>query len=300
MRVSYSDGYHVELPAGHPFPMGKFSALHATLLREGLLRPGDVAVPVPAEADVLGLVHTECYLGELAEGRLGRKAERRMGLPWSAALVRRSRLAVGGTVLTARMALDDGLAANLAGGTHHAFPDHGEGFCVLNDVAIAIRLLRQEGRLARALVIDLDVHQGNGTAAVFAEDPSTFTLSFHGERNYPFQKETSSLDVGLPDGTGDEDYLAQLERHLPAVLEASRPDLIVYVAGVDPLAGDRYGRLALTRDGLERRDRRVLEAARARQVPLLLVTGGGYAPTVEATADLHAITHRQAGVVYGD
>jgi acetoin utilization deacetylase AcuC-like enzyme len=299
MRVSYDDGYFVALPDGHPFPMGKFPALHQILLREGLLRNEDVTAPALADWDVLRLVHGQRYLEELAAGGLGRKAERRMGLPWSEALVTRSRLAVGGTVLAARMALEDGIAANLAGGTHHAYPDHGEGFCVLNDVAVAICLLRAEGRLQRALVVDLDVHQGNGTAAVFADDEETFTLSFHGARNYPFEKEASSLDVALDDETRDDDYLAQLQVHLPPVLLQSRPDLIVYLAGVDPLAGDRYGRLSLSRDGLHRRDRMVLRAAHEMGVPLLLVMSGGYAPSPEATAELHAIAHREAADVFG-
>lgn len=294
MRVAYSDGYCVELPAGHPFPMGKFPALHRILLREGSVRPGDVSAPEPADWDLLRLVHTDGYLGDLRGGRLDRKAQRRLGLPWSEALVRRSRLAVGGTLLAARMALQDGAAANLAGGTHHAYPDHGEGFCVLNDVAVAIRALRAEGCLGRALVVDLDVHQGNGTAAVFADDGQTFTMSLHGARNYPFEKERSSLDVALADDTGDDDYLAALGSHLPAALEASRPDLVVYLAGVDPLAGDRYGRLGLTRAGLHRRDGAVLAAAHRRQVPILLLMSGGYGPTPEATADLHAIAHREA------
>lgn len=298
MRVSYSDGYFVPLPEGHPFPMAKFPALHHILLREGLIGNGDRVEPSPAGREVLRLVHTDRYLDELQTG-LERGAERRLGLPWSQALERRSRLAVGGTVLAARMALEDGIAANLAGGTHHAYPDHGEGFCVLNDVAVAIRLLRGEGLLDRALVIDLDVHQGNGTAAVFAGDPRTFTLSFHGQRNYPFQKEASSLDVGLPDGTGDDDYLERLAAALPEVLRAGRPDLIVYLAGVDPVAGDRYGRLSLSRGGLHRRDRAVLRAARASGAALLLVMSGGYASSPEETADLHAVAHREARRVYG-
>ena len=298
MRVSYSDGYFVPLPEGHPFPMAKFPALHRILEREGLVRNGHRAEPAPAAREVLGLVHTDRYLDELETG-LERAAERRLGLPWSPALMRRSRLAVGGTVLAARMALEDGISANLAGGTHHAYPDHGEGFCVLNDVAVAIRLLRGEGLLDRALVIDLDVHQGNGTAAVFAADPRTFTLSFHGQRNYPFQKEASSLDVGLPDATGD-DELPGAAGGGPAGGPAGQP------ARPDRLPGRRRpprGRplrpAGLTRDGLHRRDRAVLRAARASGAALLLVMSGGYASSPEATADLHAVAHREARRVYG-
>ncbi len=298
MRVSYSDGYVVALPEGHPFPMEKFPALRDILLRDGLLRPGDIGVPAPADWDQLRLVHTNQYLDTLRHGRMDRKAERRMGLPWSEQLVQRSRLAVGGTVQAARMALQDGIAANLAGGTHHAFPDHAEGFCVLNDMGVAIRLLRAEGHIERALVIDLDVHQGNGTAAVFAQDEASFTFSMHGERNYPFAKVASSLDVGLPDGTGDADYLAQLQTHLPAIFAAARPDLVFYLAGVDPLAGDRFGRLQLTEAGLRQRDRAVLSTIRQHDVPAVLLMSGGYAPTPQETARLHAITHHEAAAVF--
>ncbi|MFH1570785.1 MAG: histone deacetylase [Gemmatimonadota bacterium] len=282
------------LPPGHPFPMGKFTALHHLLLAEGLVREADVLCPEPAPWEDLARVHARQYLEALEAGALGRRAERVLGLPWSPALVRRSRLAVGGTVQAARLALADGVAANLAGGTHHAFPDHGEGFCVLNDVAVAIRLLVAEGRIGRALVVDLDVHQGNGTAAAFADGSGAYTFSIHGERNFPFRKERSSRDVALPDGTGDAAYLAALDQHLPQALDEARADLLFYLAGVDPAAGDRYGRLALSRDGLEARDRRVMAAAAARGLPLVLLTAGGYAPTPEATADLHAIAHRVA------
>lgn len=298
MRVSYHDGYYVPLPEKHPFPMGKFPALRDRLLREGFVRPDDIAEPAEADWDDLRRVHTERYLTALRDGTMERREERRMGLPWSEALVRRSRLAVGGTLLAARMALHDGIAANLAGGTHHAFPDHAEGFCVLNDVGVAVHRLRDEGALERALVIDLDVHQGNGTAAVFRDDDETFTFSMHGERNYPFVKEPSDLDVGLPDGTDDAGYLAHLEAHLAGLFEAADPDLVIYLAGVDARAGDRYGRLALSEEGLARRDRRVLEEARRRDCPLLLLMSGGYAPDPQETARLHAIAHREAAAVH--
>ena len=297
MRVSYSPGYQVDLPAGHPFPMGKFAALHAILLSEGLIGPDDVAEPSEAAWADLLQAHTPDYLERLRRGTLDRKAERRLGLPWSRALVRRSRLAVQGTLNAARMALEDGIAANLAGGTHHAFADFGEGFCVLNDMAVAVRVLQREGKVRRALVVDLDVHQGNGTAALFADDPSVFTFSLHGERNFPFNKERSSLDVGLEDGVGDDEYNAVLAQHLPT-LSASCPDLVLYLAGVDPVAGDRYGRLALSAEGIARRDRQMLEWARAAGLPLVLLMSGGYAPTPEKTAWLHAIVHRQAAQVY--
>ncbi|ARA93033.1 histone deacetylase [Rhodothermaceae bacterium RA] len=298
MRVSYTDGYFVPLPPRHPFPMGKFPALHRLLLEEGLIRPGDVVAPREADWADLLLVHTPEYLSKLAGGRLSRQEERRMGLPWSERLVVRSRLAVQGTINAALMALEDGRAANLAGGTHHAMPGHGEGFCVLNDVAVAIRVLERARWLRRALVVDLDVHQGNGTAAIFADDETAFTFSMHGAKNYPFHKPPSSLDVGLPDGTTDDAYLDALARHLPEAIARARADLVFYLAGIDVLAGDRFGRLALTRAGLYERDRYVLETLARSGLPVVLLLSGGYAPTPEQTADLHAIAHRAAAVVF--
>lgn len=299
MRVSYSPGYHVPLPEGHPFPMGKFPALYDILRDEGLIRERDVVEPDRASWNDLLLVHTPRYLAQLERGRLGRRAERRMGLPWSRGLVRRSRLAVQGTIEAARMALRDGAAANLAGGTHHAFPDRGEGFCVLNDVAVAARALRLSGRVDRILVVDLDVHQGNGTASALQEEPGVTTYSLHAERNYPWRKVPSSRDTGLPDRTADDRYLRVLGSELPGLVESARPELVFYLAGVDPVAGDRYGRLSLTRDGLRRRDRLVLGTLRDRGVPVTLLLSGGYAATPEATADLHAEAHRAAAEIFG-
>jgi len=294
MRVSYTRGYTIPLPEGHAFPMGKFSALRRILETDGLITTRDVVEPREAAWEELELVHTAEYLDKLRHGTLDRAEVRRLGLPWSEALVRRSRLAVRGTVNAAWMALEDGVAANLAGGTHHAFPGHGEGFCVLNDVGVAVRLLRRGGWIGRALVVDLDVHQGNGNAAVFANDPDTFTFSMHGEGNYPFRKTASDLDVGLPDGTGDDEYEAALSAYLPEALSRARPDLVFYLGGVDVLAGDRFGRLALTRAGLETRDRIVIDTMRMNDLPVTLLLSGGYADSPERTADLHAIAHRAA------
>ncbi|MEM1126114.1 MAG: histone deacetylase [Bacteroidota bacterium] len=298
MRVSYCDGYFVPLPERHPFPMGKFPALHRLLLDEGLIRPDDVVAPREVDWADLLLVHTSDYLSALAQGTLSRQAERKMGLPWSERLVVRSRLAVQGTINAALMALQDGLAANLAGGTHHAYPGHGEGFCVLNDVAVAIRVLMRSGWVGRVLVVDLDVHQGNGTAAIFADDGRVFTFSMHGAKNYPFHKPPSTRDVGLPDGLEDDAYLEILGRELPSVLDQARPDLVFYLAGIDVLAGDRYGRLSLTPEGLFARDRLALEAFHRQGFPVTLLLSGGYAPTPEATAELHAISHHAAHAVY--
>lgn len=314
MRVSYHPGYVVPLPPRHAFPMAKFSALHALLLAEGVIRPEDVVAPREADWGDLLLVHTTRYLDALATGGLTRQEERRMGLPWSRALVTRSRRAVQGTVNAMTMALLDGVAGNLAGGTHHAMPDHGEGFCVLNDVAVALRVLQRSGWIRRALVLDLDVHQGNGTAHVFGGDRAwpaggVYTVSVHGANNYPFRKPPSTRDVGLPDGTGDAAYLDTVASLLPDVLAEADPDLVVYLGGVDVVAGDRFGRLALTRGGLAARDRLVCETARDAGVPLCLLLSGGYAARrqpgeapetlARQTADLHATMYRQAAAVYG-
>ena len=314
MRVSYHPAYVVPLPERHPFPMGKFSALRDLLVAEGVIEPTDVVEPREADWADLLLVHTRRYLDALAAGTLTRAEERRMGLPWSEALVRRSRLAVQGTVNAMSMALVDGVAGNLAGGTHHAMPDWPEGFCVLNDVAVALRVLQQTGWLRRALVLDLDVHQGNGTAAFFGGDRAwpgggVYTVSMHGANNYPFRKPPSTCDVGLPDGTGDEAYLSTLADLLPRLLADAAPDLVVYLGGVDVVAEDRFGRLALSRDGLAARDRFVCETVRDAGVPLCLLLSGGYAARrtpgqapetlARATASLHATMYREASAVFG-
>lgn len=294
MRVSYHADYQVELPAAHPFPMSKYPLLHARLLAAGVVRASDVMTPDEAPREWLARVHTPAYLAKLESGALTAQEVRRLGVPWSARLWRRSRLAVHGTYLAARAALEDGVAGNLAGGTHHAFPDHGEGFCVLNDVAIAVRQLQHEQALARALVVDLDVHQGNGTAAIFEQDPSVYTLSLHGAKNYPVHKTRSSLDVGLEDGIGDDGYLDALDAALARAFREFAPDLVFYLAGVDVARGDRYGKLALTDAGVRRRDRCVVQAVRSRALPLAIVLGGGYAPTKDRTAELHSYAFIEA------
>ena len=314
MRVSYHPGYVVPLPETHPFPMGKFSALREILLAEGVIAPEAVMTPRETDWSDLLLVHTPEYLGALASSTLSRPEERRMGLPQSPALWRRSRLAVQGTMGACLAALTDasGLAGNLAGGTHHAHPDGGRGFCVLNDVAIALRSLQRAGWLRRALVVDLDVHQGDGTAFIFGgargwPAGGVYTFSMHGAKNYPFAKPPSTRDVPLADGTADDAYLAALAHHLPLALAEADPDLVLYLAGVDVLAGDRFGRLALSRQGLASRDRFVCEMVRASGVPLCLLLSGGYATrgaradrrtSAHDTADLHATVFREAATVY--
>jgi len=294
MRCAFHPDYYVPLPPSHPFPMAKYPLLFERLRAAGLLDERRLIEPGEAAIQDLELVHSAEYLHQLATGTLDPAAVRRIGVPWSPALWRRSRLAAQGTLVAARAALQDGLAANLAGGTHHAFPGHGEGFCLLNDVAVAIRALQRDGLARRALVVDLDVHQGNGTAAIFEGDRDVFTFSMHGERNYPTRKMRSTLDVGLIDGAGDEEYLSLLRLHLGGILAGFAPDLVFYLAGVDPVRGDRYGRLALTDDGLRRRERMVLETCSARSVPLVIAIAGGYAPTPERTAELHAVVFEEA------
>lgn len=298
MKAAFSPVYAIPLPDRHPFPMAKFPELHRILLEEGVVHSSEVTTPGLAEWEDLRLVHSEEYLDKLRRGSLSDLEQRRMGLPWSDLLVERSRTAVAGTMLAMEWALRDGLAANLAGGTHHAFADRGEGYCVLNDVAIGIKKLQREGRIERALTVDLDVHQGNGTASIFEDDPSVYTFSIHGDRNYPVRKSTSDRDVGLPDNVGDAGYLAALREHLPSVMEAARPDLICYLAGVDVVEGDRFGRINLTREGLRARDRYVVETVHAANIPLCLVLSGGYAATPTLTADLHATVHREARSIY--
>lgn len=294
MKASYHPDYFLPLPDGHPFPMAKYPMVRERLRAQGLLHDADELLPEEVSREDLARVHTADYLDRLHGAGLTPAEVRALGVPWTPRLLRRSRLAVQGTLLAARAALADGIAGNLAGGTHHAFADHGEGFCVLNDVAVTVRRLQAEGALRRALVVDLDVHQGNGTAAIFEGDDSVLTFSMHGERNYPARKMRSTLDVGLPDGTTDDAYLAALDAHLPRLTQGFAPDLLFYLAGVDVVAGDRYGRFALTEAGLRARERRVLDWARARGLPLVVTLAGGYAATAERTAALHAVVFEEA------
>lgn len=250
----------------------------------------DVELQVPDAISDLALlrVHTRGYIEAVIAGRVEPKAWRRVGFPWSPELVERSRRSVGGTLAACRAALIDGVAVNLAGGTHHAYADRGEGFCVWNDAAVAARQLQHEGIIDRVLVVDCDVHQGNGTAAIFQHDPSVFTLSLHGRKNFPFHKEASDLDVAFDTDTGDDAYLEALDDALDTALAAvPRPDLVIYLAGADPYVGDRLGKLALSRHGLAERDRRVLERARRAGSPIAVAMAGGYAPDIEAIVDIH-------------
>ena len=297
LTVWSSARYTFPLPPGHRFPVEKYALLRDRVVAEGIVAPERVIDPAAATDEMLRLVHTADYVERFVNGRMSDAELRRLGFPWSPALVERSRRAVGGTVAAARHALVHGTAMNLAGGTHHAFPDHGEGFCVFNDVAIAIRLLRAEGAVRRVAVIDLDVHQGNGTHAIFAGDREVFTFSMHGRRNYPFEKVAGTVDVDLEDGTEDAEYLRVLGEALPRVLHAAQPELVVYLAGADPHEGDRLGRMKLTFAGLERRDALVLEACREVGLPVAVVIAGGYGRRIEDTVAVHVATARIASAI---
>jgi acetoin utilization deacetylase AcuC-like enzyme len=294
LTVWSSARYTFPLPDGHRFPVEKYAMLRQRVIEEGIVPAERVLDPARAPDDALTLVHSADYLRRFTTGELDAAQVRRLGFPWSPALVERSYRAVGGTIAAARHALGHGIAMNLAGGTHHAFPDHGEGFCVFNDVAVAIRLLQREGAIRRAAVIDLDVHQGNGTHAIFADDESVFTFSMHGGRNYPFHKVPGTLDVELADGTGDDEYLQCLTEALPGVLASAAPDLVFYIAGADPHEGDKLGRLGLTFDGLARRDAYVLERCREVGLPVAITIGGGYGVAIADTVSVHVRTARVA------
>jgi len=294
LKVSHHPDYYLPLPEGHPFPMVKYTLVYDRLRETGLLPAANIMLPEEATRADLERVHEKDYLDRLFGEGLSATEQRAIGVPWSPRLLRRSRLAVQGTILAAEAALEQGRGGNLAGGTHHAFADHGEGFCVLNDIAVAIRRLQHQKRIARALVIDLDVHQGNGTAAIFEGDDSVFTFSMHGERNYPSRKMRSSLDVGLPDGIDDDAYLSTLEINLPKLIENFSPDVVFYLAGVDVAAGDRYGRFNLSDDGIRARDRCVLEWTRRHGLPLAITLAGGYSPNPVRTAMLHTIVFEEA------
>ncbi len=294
MRAFYCDHFVLPLPEGHRFPMAKYARLRERIVADGIIAPAGLHEAQPAAWADLALVHTRRYLDDVAAGTVDAAMQRRIGFPWSPQMVERARRSVGATIQAARAALCDGAAANLAGGTHHAFADRGEGFCVFNDVAVAARVLQRDALARRVAVIDCDVHQGNGTAAIFAGDRTVFTFSMHGVNNFPFRKEASDLDVTLEDGAGDDEYLALLSAHLPAVLDAHEPDLAFYVSGADAYEGDRFGRLHLTIEGLRRRDAYVLAECRARGIPVAVTMAGGYARDVDAIVTIHANTIREA------
>ena len=299
MRAWSSARFTVPLPEGHRFPIAKYQRIRDVVVARGLLAPHEVEEPDRVERWALGLVHGPEYIEAVAEGSLSALAVRRLGFPWSEALLERSLRTVQGTVEAGLDAFGSGAGINLAGGTHHAFAAHGEGFCVFNDVAVAVRVLQRHGLVRRAAIVDLDVHQGNGTASIFAGDPDVYTFSIHGAGNFPFRKEPSTLDVELPDGTADQSYCAMLAAHLEQVLDASQPEIVFYLAGADPYLQDRFGRLALSFDGLRIRDRMVFEQCRRRRIPVAVTLAGGYARSLEDVVTIHTATVAELRRAYG-
>jgi acetoin utilization deacetylase AcuC-like enzyme len=295
--IFYSPYYYADIGEGHVFPIRKFELVRDRLLAESTLDKVEIIEPAPVAVDDLLLVHTEDYIKRFQNGTLTPKEIRKLGLPWSESLVRRSFHAISGTVNASRLALETGIASNLAGGTHHAYPDRGEGYCVLNDIAVSVRVLQRDGLAQRFLIIDLDVHQGDGTAFIFQDAPEAFTFSMHGAKNYPLFKKRSTLDIELADKTGDEEYLSTLNEILPRLLMHD-PDVIFYLAGADPYEKDKLGRLGLTIDGLRRRDRLVLEFARTNGIPVVTTMSGGYAADIDDTVEIHCNTIRAVKDVY--
>jgi acetoin utilization deacetylase AcuC-like enzyme len=297
MQVFYTDQFVLPLPTGHRFPMGKYRLLRDRIAAE---LPELRLEPAPAASDgELALVHSPAYVGAISDGSIDAAAMREIGFPWSPAMAERARRSVGATIAASRVALREGVAANIAGGTHHAYADKGSGFCVFNDAAVATRLLQAEWARARrgnlrVAIVDLDVHQGNGSASIFRNDPGVFTLSLHAEKNFPFRKEASDLDVGLPDGCRDGAYLEALDAALAELERRFAPQFLFYLAGADPHEGDRLGRLKLTWDGLAERDRRVFEWAWQRQLPVAMAMAGGYGNRIEDTVQVQVNTFRIA------
>lgn len=293
-RLFSTDQYRITLPEGHKFPVHKYGMLRGLVEKEGLFQLEQSPL---ADPETVSLVHDPGYVAQFTAGALPSAAMRRIGLPWSEVLVQRAFASVGGTVSAALEAMELGWGATLGGGTHHALRSEGAGFCVFNDIAVAIHVLRKRNLIRRAAVIDLDVHQGDGTAEIFENDPDVFTLSIHCDSNFPFRKKQSRLDVALPDRVEDRGYLRQLDEVLPAIF-AFRPDIIFYQSGVDPLASDVLGRLSLTHQGLIERDKKVLQAARKFGAPFVLTSGGGYSRPIELSAQAHANTYRTAWQVF--
>jgi acetoin utilization deacetylase AcuC-like enzyme len=292
MNVLYSPRYHIDIGL-HVFPTRKYQLVHARLVEDGVIAQPDVIEPNAAAWDELALVHTREYLTKIRDGTLAPDDIAQLELPWSPEMVEGFRVMVGGTIEAARLAVDHGgIVGHIGGGLHHAFPNHGEGFCPFNDVAVAIRVLQRDG-VQRTAVIDLDVHHGNGTAFIFESDSNVFTFSMHQQYNYPMWKPRGSLDIGLMDGIGDADYHRQLEEALPAVM-ASNPECLFYLAGADPYEQDQLGGLSLTLDGLRARDRIVIDQARRNRLPMVIVLAGGYARRVEDTVAVHTATLKEA------
>ena len=289
MKIFYTDHFVLPLPPWHRFPMQKYALLRERVEQAQLAGEPLSVPPAATDAELLH-AHSKVYLERVKSGSLSAQEQRRIGFPWSPQMVERSRRSSGATLAAARAALADGVAVNLAGGTHHAFRDRGEGYCVFNDAAVAARTLQAEGLIERAAIVDCDVHQGNGTAAILANDPTVYTFSVHAANNYPFEKEASDLDIELPDGTRDAAYLAAVERGLCTALSAAQPQLVIFLAGADPFEEDRLGRLNISKAGLAQRDRLVLELCRSANVPVAIAMAGGYARRIDDCVDIHFTT----------
>ncbi|MEE2941299.1 MAG: histone deacetylase [Planctomycetota bacterium] len=299
IRVFYCDHFEVVLPPKHRFPMHKYALLRERLVAEGIVSAADLVPARAAPLEDIHAVHDAGYVQGFLDGTLDRRVVQRIGFPWSEAMVLRSLGSVGSTLMAVDAAMEDGIAGSLAGGTHHAYRDFGSGYCVFNDLAVAARRLLDRGAVERVLVFDVDVHQGDGTAAIFEGDPRVFTCSIHGGRNFPSRKMTSDLDVPLPDATGDEEYLAAMSAALEEALERARPDVVLYQGGVDVLAEDHLGRLSLSREGVLERDRVALGRFRGEGLPVALTLGGGYANPIEASVEAYAGTYRVAAGLSG-
>jgi len=299
MWLYSSDQFVLPLPEGHRFPAEKYVLLRQRVVENGLTDLDGLCVPEAASFEQLSLAHQPAYIERVFQGKLSEKEIRRIGFPWSTELVERSRRSVGGTIAACHKAVQSGVGANLAGGTHHAYSDHGEGYCVFNDCAVAARQTQSVGLVKRILILDCDVHQGNGTAAIFASDSSVFTFSIHAEKNFPFHKEASDLDIALPDGTGDEEYLEALEAGLAEAIGSAGADLAIYLAGADPYLDDSLGRLSLTKHGLLARDRLVFLACQQAGLPVAITMAGGYARNIHDSVDIHYQTLDLAREILG-
>ena len=294
MKLFYTDIFVLPLPVGHHFPMEKYSMLRERIAAAGIVDEKLFYIPRTATDDELSLAHDQLYISKIINNTLSSKELRRLGLPWTKQLVERSRRSSGATIDACMEAVENGLGINLAGGTHHAFREHGEGYCVFNDSAIAAKTMIREGRVKKVVIFDCDVHQGNGTAAILSDDKDIFTFSIHGRKNFPHDKETSDLDIALEDNTSDTLYLKMLSNGINQAIEASNPDLVIYLAGADPYEDDKFGRLALTKQGLAERDNMVFEFCRKAGLPIAVTMAGGYARDVEDTVDIHFQTVKNA------
>lgn len=294
MKLFYIDTFDFPLPEGHRFPLNKYYLLRKRIIREGLVKQDELILPHAATDEELAKAHDQDYINRIKKGSLTAQEIRRIGFPWSAQLVERSRRSCGATIEACREALRDGVAVHLAGGTHHAFHNYGEGYCLFNDSVVASRVLQSEGLAGSIIIIDCDVHKGNGTASILADDHSIFTFSIHGKKNFPFDNEKSDLDIPLEDNTDDAAYFKALEEGLSHAFTVTKPDLALYLAGADPYTTDRFGRLALTKEGLAARDKLVFQSCRNEAIPIAITMAGGYAQNVDDTVDIHFQTVKTA------